>query len=85
MESDTVNIQTKISELSSFYSKEYIITDLSNNVAEIHGLFNSLSIDGNNIYSITINGERIQFILTDGSKFYINFKKLPIIYNYDSV
>lgn len=79
-----MNVKTKISELSLFYSKEYIITDLSNNVEEIHGLFNSLSIDGNNIYSITINNERIQFILTDGTKFYINFKKLPII-NYDSV
>jgi hypothetical protein len=84
MENDTMNVKTKISELSLFYSKEYIITDLSNNVEEIHGLFNSLSIDGNNIYSITINNERIQFILTDGTKFYINFKKLPII-NYDSV
>ena len=79
-----MNVKTKISELSLFYSKEYIITDLSNNVEEIHGIFNSLSIDGNNINSITINNERIQFILTDGTKFYINFKKLPII-NYDSV
>ena len=76
-----MDIQRKISALSKYYSKEYIITDASENVNEIHGTFNSLSVDGNNIFSTVINNECIQFILTDGTIFYINFKKFPIITN----
>ena len=79
-----MDIQRKISALSKYYKKEYILTDASENVIEIHGSFNSLSVDGNNIDYIVINDECIQFILSDGTIFYINFKKFPIITNYDS-
>ena len=76
-----MKIQTKITELSKFFNTEYIITDQSNNVKEIHGFFNTISIDGNIINSINITNNHIRFILYNGTKFYINFKELPIIIN----
>jgi sensor histidine kinase regulating citrate/malate metabolism len=81
MESDTMNIQTKITELSKFFNTEYIVIDSSNQIREIHGNFNTISIDGNNINSISINDIHIQFILYNGTKFYLNFKEFPIITN----
>ena len=76
-----MNIQTKITELSKFFNREYIIIDASNEIKEIHGYFNTIKIDGNNINSIDINNKHIRFVLYNGTIFYLNFKEFPIIIN----
>ena len=72
-----MEIKTKISELSSFYNNEYIITNSLDDATEIHGIAHTLTIDGNKINEILISRSHIYFTLNDNREIKIYFKKLP--------
>ena len=68
--------QTKLSELSSF-DTEYIITNSFDDAIEIHGILQSILIDGNKINDILLTRSHIFITLNNNRMIYINFNKMP--------